>query len=151
MATVLRYPECYPWRPIAAAHTRPHAARCLVSIAAVHARRLELAAVTAMAAGLLAARILGLDALAIWLACGLVLLLPGWLGLRALELEGELGRAGAAPVAAALGLVVWAPPLALAYLFDLSLWFVIAVVIGEIALLMTAVRRAEHAARRGPP
>ncbi|MEP6642726.1 MAG: hypothetical protein ABJB93_12565, partial [Gaiellales bacterium] len=84
----------------------------------MHARRLELAAVTAMAAGLLAARTLGLDALAVWLACGLVLLLPGWLGLRALELEGELGRAGAAPVAAALGLVVWAPPLALAYLFD---------------------------------
>lgn len=141
MATVLRYPECYPWRPIAAASTRPHAGRCLVSIAAVHARRLELAAVTAMAAGLLAARILGLDAIGVWLACGLVLLLPGWLGLRALELEGELGRAGAAPVAVALGLVVWAPPLALAYLFDLSLWFVIAVVAGEIALLMAAVRR----------
>jgi hypothetical protein len=126
---------------MAAARTRPHAARRLVSIAAVHARRLELAAVVAMAAGLFAARALGLDALAVWLACSLVLLLPGWLALRALELEGELGRAGSAPVAAALGLVVWAPPLAVAYLLDLSLWFVIAAVVAEIAVLLAAVRR----------
>ena len=55
---------------------------------AVHARRLELAAVAAMAAGLLLARGLGLDAIATWFAFGLVLMLPGWLALRALELEG---------------------------------------------------------------
>jgi hypothetical protein len=108
----------------------------------VHARRLELAAVAAMVAGLLAARGLGLDALAVWCACGLVLLMPGWLALRALELEGELGRAGSAPVAAALGLVVWAPPLAAAYLFGLPLGFVIAAVVAEIGLLLAAVRRA---------
>ena len=74
---------------------------------AVHARRLELAAVAGMAVGLPVARGLGLDALAVWLACGLLLLLPGWLALRALELEGDLGRSGCAPVAAALGLVAW--------------------------------------------
>jgi hypothetical protein len=107
----------------------------------VHARRLELATVAGMAAGLPVARGLGLDAPAVWLACGLVLLLPGWLALRALDLDGELGRSGAAPVAAALGLVAWGPPLALAYLFGLPLGFVIAGVVAEIALLAACVRR----------
>jgi hypothetical protein len=107
----------------------------------VHARRLELAAVAATAAGLLVARGLGLDAIAVWLAFVLVLLLPGWLALRALELEDELGRAGSAPVAAALGLVAWGPPLALALLFGLPLGFVIAAVACEIAALAACVRR----------
>ncbi len=107
----------------------------------MHARRLELAAVAGMAAGLPVARGLGLDALAVWLACGLVLLLPGWLALRALELEGDLGRSGCAPVAAALGLVAWGPPLAAAYLLDLPLGFVIAAVAGEIAVLAACARR----------
>ncbi len=117
----------------------------------MHARRLELAAVAAMAAGLLAARGLGLDAPAVWLACGLVLLLPGWLAVRALELEGELGRAGSAPVAAALGLVVWAPPLAIGYTLVLPLGFVLAAVAAEIVVLVVAVRRPcalPHAGRR---
>jgi hypothetical protein len=108
---------------------------------AVHARRVELAAVAAMTAGLLLARGLGLDAIATWFAFGLVLMLPGWLALRALELEGELGRAGCAPVAAALGLVAWGPPLALAYLIGLPLGFVIVAVACEIAALVLAVRR----------
>jgi hypothetical protein len=107
----------------------------------VHARRLELAAVAGMAAGLPAARGLGLDAPAVWLACALGLLLPGWLALRALELEGDLGRAGCAPVAAALGLVAWGPPLAVAYLLDLPLSFVLAGVAGEIAILAVCARR----------
>jgi hypothetical protein len=107
----------------------------------VHARRLELAAVAATAAGLLVARGLGLDAIAVWLAFALVLLLPGWLALRALELEGELGRAGSAPVAAALGLVAWGPPLALAYLIGLPLGFVIGAVACEVAALAVCVRR----------
>ena len=107
----------------------------------MHARRLELAAVAVMAAGLPVARGLGLDALAVWLAAGLVLLLPGWLALRALELEGDLGRAGAAPVAAALGLVAWGPPLAVAFLFDLPLGFVLAGVAAEIVVLAVCVRR----------
>src|SRR5689334_21112327 len=108
---------------------------------AVHARRVELAAVAAMAAGLLLARGLGLDAIATWFAFGLVLMLPGWLALRALELEGELGRAGCAPVAAALGLVAWGPPLALAYLIGLPLGFVIAAVACEMVAVILAVRR----------
>ena len=107
----------------------------------MHARRLELAAVAALAAGLLAARGLGLAAIAVWLAFALVLLLPGWLALRALELEGELGRAGCAPVAAALGLVAWGPPLALAYLIGLPLGFVIGALACEIAALAVFVRR----------
>jgi Family of unknown function (DUF6541) len=107
----------------------------------VHARRLEAAAVAGLAVGLLAARGLGLDAVAVWFACGLVLLLPGWLAVRALGLEAELGRAGAAPVAAALGLVVWAPPLAVAYLFGLTLQFVIACVLTAVAALLAVVRR----------
>src|SRR6476646_5707254 len=94
-----------------------------------------------MAAGLLLARGLGLDAIAVWLAFVLVLLLPGWLALRALELEGELGRAGCAPVAAALGLVAWGPPLALAYLIGLPLGFVIGAVACEIAALAIGLRR----------
>ena len=107
----------------------------------MHARRLELAAVAATAAGLLVARGLGLDAIAVWLAFVLVLLLPGWLALRALELEGELGRAGSAPVAAALGLVAWGPPLALAFLIGLPLGFVIGAVACELAVLLICVRR----------
>ncbi len=107
----------------------------------MHARRLELAAVAALAAGLLLARGLGLAAIAVWLAFVLVLLVPGWLALRALELEGDLGRAGCAPVAAALGLVAWGPPLALAYLIGLPLGFVIGAVACEIAALAVCVRR----------
>jgi hypothetical protein len=109
--------------------------------AAVHARRLEPAAVIAMAAGLLAARGLGLAALAVWCACGLLLLLPGWLAVRALALEGELGRAGCAPVTAALGLALWGPPLALAYLFALPLGFVLAGLGAEMATLAVAAAR----------
>ncbi len=114
--------------------------RTSLACAAVHARRLELGAVAVTAAGLLAARGLGLDALAVWCACGLLLLLPGWLGLRALGIEGELGRAGCAPAAAALGLAAWGPPLALAYVFTLPLGFVLAGVAAEAAALAAAVR-----------
>jgi hypothetical protein len=106
----------------------------------VHARRLELAAVAATAAGLLVARGLGLDAIAVWCACGLLLLLPGWLAVRALRLEGELGRAGSAPVAAALGLALWGPPLALAYLFTLPLGVVLAGLAAEMVALAAAAR-----------
>ena len=103
-------------------------------------RRLELAAVVGLAAGLLVARGAGLDALAVWCACGLLLLLPGWLAVRALDLEGELGRAGCAPVAAALGLALWGLPLALAYVFVLPLGFVLAGVAAEMAALAAATR-----------
>jgi hypothetical protein len=115
----------------------------------VHARRLELAAVAVTAAGLLVARGLGLDALAVWCACALLLLLPGWLAVRALELEGELGRAGCAPVAAALGLVLWGPPLALAYLFALPLGLVLAGVVAEALALAAATRRPVALPRAG--
>ena len=82
----------------------------------------------------------GLDALAVWCACGLLLLLPGWLAVRALALEGDLGRAGCAPVAAALGLALWGLPLALAYVFVLPLGFVLAGVAAEMAALAAVPR-----------
>jgi hypothetical protein len=104
------------------------------------ARRAELAAVIALAACLGAGRALAWDALAVWAAAGIVLLLPGWCALRAAGLERELGRAGSAPVAAALSLAVWTPPLAAAYLTGLSLTYVIAVVLAAAAVLVAAVR-----------
>src|SRR3954470_6161092 len=100
------------------------------------ARRAELAAVIALAACLGAGRALGWDAVAVWGAAGLVLLVPGWCALRAVGLESTLGRAGAAPVAAALSLAVWTPPLAAAYLLGQSLAVVIAVVFAATAVLL---------------
>jgi hypothetical protein len=122
-----------------AAHC-PCERRASLALAAVHARRPELAAVTVLAAGLLAARGLGLDALAVWCASGLLLLLPGWLAVRALGLEGELGLAGCAPVAAALGVALWGVPLALAFVFTLPLGFVLAGLAAELAALAAVIR-----------
>ena len=73
------------------------------------ARRGELIALVALAACLAAGRALAWDALAVWAAAGLVLVAPGWCALRAAGLERDLGRSGAAPVAAALSLAVWTP------------------------------------------
>jgi hypothetical protein len=113
------------------------------------ARRAELAAVIALAACLGAGRALGWDALAVWGAAGLVLLVPGWCALRAVGLESTLGRAGAAPVAAALSLAVWTPPLAAAYLLGQSLAVVIAVVLAAAAALLLVVRAPLDLPRAG--
>src|SRR5512144_1547656 len=104
------------------------------------ARRAELAAVIALAACLGAGRALAWDALAVWGAAGLVLLVPGWCALRSVGLESTLGRAGAAPVAAALSLAVWTPPLAAVYLAGLSRAVVIAPVGGATVVTALAVR-----------
>jgi hypothetical protein len=112
------------------------------------ARRGELIALIALAACLVAGRALAWDALAVWAAAGLLLVAPGWCALRAVGLEADLGRAGAAPVAAALSLAVWTPPLAAAYLLGLTLTFVIAAVIAATALLALAVRGAPLALPR---
>jgi hypothetical protein len=114
------------------------------------ARRAELAAVIALAACLGAGRALGWDALAVWGAAGLLLLVPGWCALRTASLERTLGRAGSAPVAAALSLAVWTPPLAAAYLSGLDLNAVIAAVLVATALLLLAVRGPLALPRAGP-
>jgi hypothetical protein len=113
------------------------------------ARRAELAAVIALAACLGAGRALAWDALAVWAAAGILLLLPGWCALRAAGLERDLGRAGSAPVAAALSLAVWTPPLAVAYLAGLSLTVAIAAVLAATALLVAAVRAPAALPRAG--
>jgi hypothetical protein len=113
------------------------------------ARRRELVAVIALAACLAAGRALAWDALAVWGAAGLVLLAPGWCALRAAGLERDLGRAGAVPVAAAVSLAVWAPPLAAAYLAGVSLSFVIAAVLAVTAILLLAVREPVALPRAG--
>ena len=104
------------------------------------ARRGELIGLAALVACLAGARLLALDAAAVWAAGGLVLLAPGWLLLRAMGLERDLGRAGAAPVAATLSLAVWAPPLAVAYLAGLTLTVVLVAVLGITAALVVVVR-----------
>src|SRR4051794_31681920 len=131
------------------------------------ARRGELIALVALAACLAAGRAPAWEAPAVWAAArpllvapgggaprparpergpgrsgaaGLVLVAPGWCALRTAGLERDLGRSGAAPVAAALSLAVWTPPLAAAYLLGLTLTAVIAAVLLVTALLLVTVR-----------
>src|SRR5690349_4937865 len=119
------------------------------------ARRWELLGLAVTAACLVTGRALGLDAPAVWAAAVLVGLAPGWFLLRAMSAERELGRAGAAPAAAALSLAVWTPPLAAAYALGLSLTVVLVAVLVMTAGLVAVVRappamppggRAEQAA-----
>ncbi|MGZ4430006.1 MAG: hypothetical protein ACXVYV_00010 [Gaiellales bacterium] len=101
----------------------------------------ELAALAAVPVGLVAARLLGLDPIAVWLSALALVLAPGWAALRLLHLDGELGSAGAAPAAAALGLAVWIPPLAAAFLLRLSLGFVVVAVLAcSLAMMAFALR-----------
>jgi hypothetical protein len=113
------------------------------------ARRWELLGLAVLAACLAVARALALDALAVWAAAALVGLAPGWFLLRAMAAERELGRAGAAPAAAALSLAVWAPPLAVAYVLGLTLTFVLAVVLLATAGLVALVRAPPAMPRAG--
>ena len=113
------------------------------------ARRAELIALIALAVCLAAGRALAWDALAVWAAAGLLLVAPGWCALRVVGLDADLGRAGAAPVAAALSLAVWAPPLAAAYLLGQTLTFVIAAVLVATAVLVLAVRTPVALPRAG--
>jgi hypothetical protein len=92
--------------------------------------RTEAAALLAAPAGLIVSRLLGLEAVAVWCAFAVCVLLPGWGALRLLRVERELGLAGAGPAAAAVGLAVWTPPLAAALIvhlpFDAPLTVVLA-------------------------
>jgi hypothetical protein len=113
------------------------------------ARRGELIALISLAVCLAVGRALAWDALAVWAAAGLVLVAPGWCALRTAGLERDLGRSGSVPVAAALSLAVWAPPLAVAYLLGLTLTAAIAAVLLLTALLLVTVREPSALPRAG--
>src|SRR5919206_2871780 len=83
--------------------------------------RFEPVALLAAPAGLLAARLLGIDPLAVWCAFAVCVMIPGWGAMRLLRVERELGLSGAAVVSTALGLAVWIAPLAAAFLAGLPL------------------------------
>jgi hypothetical protein len=97
--------------------------------------RTEPAVLLAAPAGLIVARVLGVDVVAVWCAFAVCVLLPGWGALRLLRVERELGLAGAGPAAAALGLAVWTPPLAAAFIAHLSLGVPLTVVVAAGAVL----------------
>jgi hypothetical protein len=97
--------------------------------------RTEPAVLLAAPAGLIVARVIGLDVVAVWCAFAVCVLLPGWGALRLLRVERELGLAGSAPAAAALGLAVWTPPLAAAFIAHLSLGVPLVVVLAAGAVL----------------
>src|SRR5690348_6737844 len=100
--------------------------------------RFEPVALLAAPAGLLAARLLGIDPLAVWCAFAVCVVLPGWGAMRLLRVERELGLGGAAVVATSLGLAIWIAPLAAAFLAGLPLGAPLAVVIGAGVLLCLA-------------
>ncbi|HEX2586658.1 MAG TPA: DUF6541 family protein [Gaiellales bacterium] len=104
--------------------------------------RFEPVALLAAPAGLLAARLLGIDPLAVWCAFAVCVMLPGWGAMRLLRVERELGLAGASAVATALGLAVWIAPLAAAFAAGLPLGAPLAVVLGAgVLLCLAAVTR----------
>ncbi|MDX6534101.1 MAG: hypothetical protein QOF68_1845 [Gaiellales bacterium] len=103
--------------------------------------RAEAAALIAAPLGLLAARALGSDPLAVWFGFAVCILLPGWAAVRLLRLERILGLAGSIVAATALGLAVWTPPLAAAFVGRTSFGPALAVVLGATAVLCVAALR----------
>ena len=103
--------------------------------AASMSTRAEFAALLAAPVGLLLTRAVGFSPGAVWFAAAVFILIPGWCCVRMLRLDGVLGRAGAAPSAATLGLAVWAPPLAVAFAFHLPFGFTLAVVLAATVVL----------------
>src|SRR6476646_1791682 len=83
--------------------------------------RLEPAALLVAPAVLVAARLAGINALAVWSAFAVCVMLPGWGAMRLLRVERGLGLAGAVVVSTSLGLAVWIAPLAAAFAVHLSL------------------------------
>jgi hypothetical protein len=104
--------------------------------------RFEPAALAAAVAGLLAARLLGLDAVAVWCAFVLCVMAPGWGAMRLLRVERGLGLAGTAVVSTSLGLAVWIAPLAAAFAVHLPLGAPLATVLLAAAVMCgLALRR----------
>src|SRR4051812_41210441 len=83
--------------------------------------RLEPAALLVAPAVLVAARLAGIDALAVWCAFAVCVMLPGWGAMRLLRIERGLGLSGAAVVSPSLGLAIWIAPLAAAFVVHLPL------------------------------
>jgi len=100
--------------------------------------RFEPVGLLAAPAGLLAARLLGIDPLAVWCAFVVTVMLPGWGAMRLLRVERELGLAGAAVVSTSLGLAIWIAPLAAAFAAGLPLGAPLAVVLAAGVLLCAA-------------
>jgi hypothetical protein len=97
--------------------------------------RLELPALIAAPVVLVLARVLGIDAVAVWCAFAVCVLIPGWGAMRLLRVERELGLSGAAVVSTALGLAVWIAPLAAAFLVGLPLTAPLVAVLGAGAIM----------------
>ena len=85
--------------------------------------RLEPAALLVAPAVLVAARLAGIDALAVWCAFAVCVMLPGWGAMRLLRVERGLGLSGAAVVSTSLsGIVVpFVCGVALAYALPVDL------------------------------
>ena len=104
--------------------------------------RLEPAALLVAPAVLVAARLAGIDALAVWCAFAVCVMLPGWGAMRLLRIERGLGLSGAAVVSTSLGLAIWIAPLAAAFAVHLPLTApLVAVLIAGVVLCSVAVTR----------
>src|SRR5262245_35844716 len=104
--------------------------------------RFEPAALAVAVAGLLASRLLGLDAIAVWCAFVVCVVAPGWGAMRLLRVERGLGLAGALVVSTSLGLAVWIAPLAAAFAVHLSLGApLLTVLLAGLVMCGLAVRR----------
>ena len=105
--------------------------------------RLEPAALLVAPAVLVAARLAGIDALAVWCAFAVCVMLPGWGAMRLLRIERGLGLSGAAVVSTSLGLAIWIAPLAAAFAVHLPLTApLVAVLIAAVVLCSVAVTTA---------
>src|SRR3954470_1573771 len=104
--------------------------------------RLEPAALLVAPAVLVAARLAGIDPLAVWCAFAVCVVLPGWGAMRLLRIERGLGLSGAAVVSTSLGLAIWIAPLAAAFVVQLPLTApLVAVLIAGAVLCSAAVTR----------
>ena len=104
--------------------------------------RLEPAALLVAPAVLVAARLAGIDALAVWSAFAVCVMLPGWGAMRLLRIERGLGLSGAAVVSTSLGLAIWIAPLAAAFAVHLPLTApLVAVLIAGVVGSTVAVTR----------
>ncbi len=103
--------------------------------------RAEFAALIAAPVGLLLTRAVGFEPGAVWFAAAVMLLIPGWCCVRLLQLDGVLGRAGAVPSSATLGLAVWVPPLAVTFAFHLPFGVTLVSVLVATAVLAVLTLR----------
>src|SRR3954447_19915100 len=104
--------------------------------------RLEPAALLVAPAVLVAARLAGIDPLAVWCAFAVCVVLPGWGAMRLLRIERGLGLSGAAVVSTSLGLAIWIAPLAAAFVVHLPLTApLVAVLIAGAVLCSLALTR----------